>query len=145
MNCPKCDVALIAATRHGIAVQACPTCDGMWFDSQEFKQLENEAFHLDEHAKGTLVFSATPTDLKCPTCADPLKRFNYRLYDLELELCENGDGYWLDKGEDTRVIEMMKKEERDIDRSQSVEDRWSRMVKHMHSGGFMDKVRDLFR
>jgi Zn-finger nucleic acid-binding protein len=138
-------VPLIAATRHKIAVQACPSCEGMWFDGAEFQQLEDEAFHLDEHAKGTLAFSTTATDLKCPACAEPLKRFNYRLYDLELELCERGDGYWLDKGEDARVIELMRKEEQDIDRSQFAEDRWTRMVRHMHSGGFIEKVRDLFR
>ena len=145
MDCPKCKIALAPATRHKIQVQTCPECKGMWFDSNEPKQLEDESFHLDEHAKGTLAFSTTPTALDCPTCADPLNRFNYRLYDLELELCQNGHGYWLEEGEDTRVMQLMKKEERDIDRSQTVEERWGRMVRHMHTGRFIDRVRDLFR
>jgi len=131
--------------RHGVKVAACPSCKGMWLDPQELKALEDEVFDLDEHAKGTLVFGSTSTAAKCPQCDALLRRFNYRLYDLELEFCENGHGYWLDDGEDTRVLELMKKEEKDIERSQGGEARWASMVKHLHSGSFMDRVRDLFR
>ncbi len=145
MKCPKCDVDLKLEARHRLNVQACPKCNGMWFDKQEFKDLENETFDLDEHAKGTLVFSATPSDLKCPACAAALKRFNYRLYDLELDYCAQGDGYWLDAGEDDRVLDLMRTEEKGIDRSFDAEARWGAMIKHMHSGGFIEKVRELFR
>jgi Zn-finger nucleic acid-binding protein len=117
----------------------------MWFDPQKFQALEDKAFHLDQHAKGTLAFSATDTELRCPECANPLKRFNYRLYDLEIELCDNGHGYWLDDGEDTRVLELMKKEEQSIDRSFTAEESWAGLVKHLHSGSLLDRVRDLFR
>ena len=145
MNCPKCAVELQTATRHGVKVASCPSCKGMWFDPQELKALEDEVFDLDEHAKGTLVFSSTPTTAKCPQCDALLRRFNYRLYDLELEFCENGHGYWLEDGEDTRVLELMKREEKDIERSQGAEAMWATMVRHMHSGTFLDRVRDLFR
>ncbi len=145
MNCPKCNSELAPATRHKIVVHGCATCKGMWFDPQEFKQLEDEVFDLDEHAKGTLVFSSTPTSAKCPQCEALLRRFNYRFYDLEMEFCEAGHGYWLEEGEDTRVLELMKQEERDIERSQSAEERWSQTVRRMHSGTFIDRVRDLFR
>jgi Zn-finger nucleic acid-binding protein len=117
----------------------------MWFDPQKLKALEDETFRHDQHAKGTLVFSSTATDIRCPECAAPLKRFNYRSYDLEIELCDRGHGYWLDDGEDTRVLELMKREEQGIDRSFTAEDKWAGMVKHLHSGSFLDKVRDLFR
>ena len=116
----------------------------MWFDPDKFQALENERFHLDEHAKGTLVFSSEPTEAKCPKCAAGLRRFNYRLYDLELELCTNGHGYWLDKGEDTRVLELMKTEEAGIDRSFDAEHKWKSMVDHLHSGKLLDRLRDLF-
>jgi Zn-finger nucleic acid-binding protein len=117
----------------------------MWFAPQNFATLEDEAFRHDQHAKGTLVFSSTATELRCPECAETLKRFNYRLYDLEIELCRRGHGFWLDEGEDTRVLELMKKEEADLDRSFTAEDRWAGMVKHLHSGSFLDRVRELFR
>ena len=145
MNCPKCKTTLETQTRHKVEVECCPTCRGMWFAPQDLKTLEDEVFRHDEHAKGTLVFSATEAGLQCPECAAPLKRFNYRLYDLEIEMCQDGHGYWLDAGEDTRVLELMKKEEAGIERSFDAEGRWNSMVKHLHSGSFLDRVRDLFR
>lgn len=145
MNCPKCKTPLEVQTRHKVKVECCPSCKGMWFDPQKLETLEDEVFRHDEHAKGTLVFSSAETELRCPECAEILKRFNYRLYDLEIELCRRGHGYWLDEGEDTRVLELMKKEEADIDRSFTAEDRWAGMVKHLHSGSFFDRVRELFR
>lgn len=145
MNCPKCKTALEVQTRHKVKVECCPSCKGMWFSPQELKTLEDEAFHFDQHAKGSLVFSATQAQLQCPECSAALKRFNYRLYDLEIEMCQQGHGYWLDEGEDTRVLELMKKEEAGIDRSFVAEGRWASMVKHLHSGSFLDRLRELFR
>ncbi len=145
MKCPKCHTDLTPATRHRIEVDLCNNCKGMWLARDELKQLEDEVFDLDEHAKGTLVFSATPTAAPCPQCEAPLKAFSYRLYDLELEYCEDGHGFWLDAGEDDRVLELIKKEEAGIDRSFNAEHKWGQAVKHLHSGSFLSKVRDLFR
>jgi Zn-finger nucleic acid-binding protein len=138
-------VELAPAVRHGIKVQSCPACKGSWFSSQEFKALEDRAFDLDEHAKGTLVFNPEPTTQACPECGAALTRFNYRDYDLEIEFCQQGHGYWLQEGEDSRVLKLMASEERAIDRSQSAEDRWAATVRHMHGPSFMSRVRDLFR
>lgn len=145
MNCPKCKTPLETQTRHKVAVECCPSCKGMWFDPQTLKTLEDEAFRHDEHAKGTLAFSATPTVLRCPVCADPLNRFNYRLFDLELELCPRGHGYWLEEGEDSRVLQLMKTEEAGVDRSFTAEQKWAGLVRHLHSPSFLDRIRDLFR
>lgn len=145
LNCPKCNVALTTTIRHRIPVASCPSCKGAWFSKQQFKALEDEVFDLDEHAKGTLVFSSAPTSILCPECAVALRRFSYRLYDLELEFCENGHGYWLEEGQDSRVLELMKTEEKAIDRSQSAEEKWASTVKHLHSSSLMSSIRDLFR
>jgi Zn-finger nucleic acid-binding protein len=125
-------------------VEACPSCHGAWFDPAKFKALEDETFHLDEHAKGTLVFRSTETDARCPSCEALLRRFEYRLYDLEIEMCTAGHGYWLDEGEDTRVLQLMKQEEAGIDRSFDAERRWAKLVDHLHSGSLIDQVRRLF-
>ena len=93
----------------------------------------------------TAPVASLPTDAKCPACEALLRQFNYRLYDLEIELCENGHGYWLEAGEDDRVLALMKREEADIDRSQDAEASWSSFMKHMHSGTLLSKLRDLFR
>lgn len=145
MKCPKCNVDLVPTVRHKVDMSLCPSCKGMWLDAQELDQLENEAFDLGEDEKGTLVFDPAPTTLKCPACASLLQRFNYHAYDLEMELCPNQHGYWLDAGEDTRVLELMQDEERGYERSVRAEVQWGRMMQRMRTGSFLIKLKDLFR
>lgn len=144
MKCPKCNVDLKPAIRHKLQVNSCPSCSGMWLEHQELDQLENEVFDFGEHAKGTLVVDLTATTDKCPECATPLKKFRYRFYDLEMELCENEHGYWLEQDEDTRVLELMSKEEKELKSKLRAEDRWAAMLKHMRSRSFFSRLRDLF-
>ncbi len=144
MKCPTCKTDLVPTVRHKIAVKTCSSCQGMWFERQELDELEDEAFDFGEDAKGTLVFSSTPTTAPCPECNAPLRRFRYRLYDLEMDFCENQHGYWLDADEDTRVLELMKKEEAETKRKVIAEDQWAMTLKRMRKGSFLSKVRDLF-
>lgn len=145
MQCPKCNVELTPAVRHKLTVGCCPSCKGMWLEARELGELEDEVFDFGEHAKGTLVVDATPTADKCPACRAALQRFRYRFYDLQMELCPSGHGYWLEDNEDTRVLELMGREEQDLKRKLRAEDRWASLLKHMRSRSFFDKLRDLFR
>jgi len=132
-------------TRHKIEVNRCQSCKGMWLEYQELDQLEDEVFDFGEHAKGTLICGSTPTTAKCPECSALLKRFRYRFYDLEMDFCENQHGFWLEDDEDTRILELMKKEETNYQRKLLAEDKWTATLKHMRSGSFLSKVRELFR
>ncbi len=144
MKCPNCKSDLVPTVRHKLQVMSCPSCKGMWLEHQELDELEDEVFDFGEDAKGTLVFSSTPTTAQCPECNAPLKRFRYRLFDLEMDFCENQHGYWLDADEDTRVLELMKKEEADTKRKVRAEDQWATTLKRMRKGSFLSRVRDLF-
>lgn len=145
MKCPKCNVDLVPAVRHKVNMSVCPSCKGMWLDAQELDQLENEAFDLGEDEKGTLVYDATPTTAGCPECGAPLQRFNYHAYALVLEFCPNQHGYWLEADEDERVLQLMKKEEQDFNRSVRADMQWSRTLQHLRSGSFLSKLKNLFR
>ncbi len=145
MQCPRCHVELAPTERHKIMVQLCPNCRGMWLDHQELDQLEDEVFDFGEHAKGTLIADSRPTSDACPVCGQHLQRFRYRFYDLEMEFCEQQHGYWLEADEDTRVLELMKQEEAHLERKLLAEDKWSRLLRQMRSGSFIDKLRGLFR
>lgn len=145
MKCPKCNIDLVAAVRHKVPVQACPSCKGMWFTRQELEELEDEAFDFGEHAKGTLIPSSTPTTLKCPECGSALRRFEYRFYELEMDFCENLHGYWLEDDEDTRVLELMRQEEKEMKVKLRAEDRWAATLKRMRSGSLLERLRDVFR
>ena len=145
MKCPKDSAELVRKTRHGVPAAECPNCKGLWIERGDFEKLEDEAFDLGDHAKGTMVFGTEPTDHPCPECDAPLRAFSYRLFDLELELCENEHGYWLDAGEDDRVLELMRVQEANVARSVQAEDRWTSLLNHLRSGSFLERMRDLFR
>ena len=65
----------------------------------------------------------------------------YRLYDLPLEFCEQGHGYFLDAGEDERVLNLMRDEEKRVKRSERAESRWAKHLSRMRTQGFFDKLR----
>jgi Zn-finger nucleic acid-binding protein len=73
-----------------------------------------------------------------------LQRFRYRLYDSEMDFCPNQHGYWLDDDEDTRVLELMKREEANLTRKLLAEDKWALTLRHMRSPSFFSKLREWF-
>ncbi|HEX7324401.1 MAG TPA: zf-TFIIB domain-containing protein [Rhodanobacteraceae bacterium] len=144
MKCPKCKVELVQTVRHKVDMQTCPSCKGMWLDARELDQLENETFDLGEDEKGMLVYDAMSTTQPCPVCAADLKRFNYHAYALQMDVCPNQHGFWLDAGADDEVLKLMRDEERGYKRSASADAQWSRTLQHMRSGSFLEKLKDLF-
>jgi hypothetical protein len=143
MKCPNCDAELAPAHLNGVDVELCPACHGSWLTREELEQLEDRTFDLGDDVKGTLVFSSEASGRKCPECSQPMRSFAYRLYDLELELCPDGHGYWLDANEDRRVMDLMKEEEARLKRSQHAEQHWTSHLRHLRSGSFIDKLRGL--
>lgn len=138
MNCPKCNSELTKKYYKGMfEVDSCPNCRGMWLDLYELDKLEDVVFDEDAH-KGSLIHFKTRTEFSCPQCGSRLDEFQYRLYDLKLEACtENDHGFWLDTGEDARVMEIMQKRASDTQRKLSAETEWKQMLKVMHS--FLEK------
>jgi len=39
MNCPVCDAKLRAVEKHGVEVDICPDCKGVWLDRGELEKL----------------------------------------------------------------------------------------------------------
>jgi len=143
MKCPKCNVELKTQNDRGVQVEACPNCQGMWLTPAELDQLENEAFS-NEANKGSLYVTSYETEFKCPVCSAPLKEFDYRFFDLQIECCPE-HGYWLDKDEDNQILELMRGEEDRIERKFGTEDSWTKYINHLRSPSFFNKVKDLFR
>jgi Zn-finger nucleic acid-binding protein len=143
MKCPVCSTDLTQTKRNGVQMEICPSCQGMWLTRQELTQLEDEVFDFGDDEKGSLMLGSDATTLKCPQCFKVLKSFQYRLYDLDMDFCEDGHGFWLTADEDNRVLELMKKEEKDLGRKVLAEDRWAAHMRHLQSGSFMDELNDL--
>ena len=123
MNCPRCAVDLTLEKHKGIDIDRCPNCEGLWLDHVELDQLEDTAFDKDE-LKGMMEYNTRASDINCPVCGATMNTFNYRAYNLPIDTCEEEHGYWLDKGEDRRVIEIMKQRIKDLDRKNKAEAQW---------------------
>lgn len=116
-----------------IEVDSCPGCRGMWLDFNELDKLEDVTFDDDGH-KGSMVHFQSKTNNPCPMCGVGMDEFQYRLYDLKLDFCsQNGHGFWLDAGEDERVLELMRQRAKDIQRKVDAESAWGQTLKKMHS------------
>jgi Zn-finger nucleic acid-binding protein len=145
MHCPRCNVELEVEQYKEIEIDRCPNCQGMWLDYPELDQLEDIAFDVDE-LKGTMVYSPRTSELLCPRCKQPMKAFEYRAYyDLELDFCPGEHGFWLDAGEEKRVLELMRQTEKDLKRKATAEAEWANFLRKAGSKSFFDKVKGLFR
>jgi Zn-finger nucleic acid-binding protein len=114
-------------------VESCPNCHGMWLDFNELDRLEDVVFDEDDH-KGSLVHRQAATVHPCPYCSALLQEFQYRLYDLRLDYCAELDhGFWLDAGEDVRVMGLMALRAKEIQRKIDAESEWRQILKKMHS------------
>ena len=74
-----------------------------------------------------------------------MRWFRYRQYDLELDFCEAEHGFWLDKGEEKRVEEIMEQRVKNLKRSASAEVEWGKFLGDINSRSFLDKLKGLFR
>jgi Zn-finger nucleic acid-binding protein len=112
----------------------------MWLDHHELDELEDRAFDVDEW-KGTLVFERVATSLPCPRCGTQMKRFRYRYFNLELDFCEQAHGYWLDKGEERQILELMRKTKASALRKLKAEDRFRRFRYYLDHPGFLETLK----
>ena len=133
MDCPRCERSTLMTEMHfEIEVDICSNCHGLWLDYHEMDQLEDQAFDQDD-MKGTMVYAKRDSDISCPKCRHLMNTFNYRAYDLAIDFCDNGHGFWLDHGEEKRVLELMQKRVKDLKRSVSAENEWTNFLKGITS------------
>ena len=144
MDCPRCSIELKDQMYRGVEVDKCPRCEGMWLDHPELGELEDTVVG-DDIVKGSMFFRSEGSDLLCPTCGAHMHWFRYRHYDLELDLCEAEHGFWLDKGEEKRVLEIMEQRPKDLKRSAGAEVQWGKFLSGINKKSFLDKAKDLFR
>ena len=77
-----------------------------------------------DELKGMMEYNPRASDIDCPVCGARMTTFNYRAYNLPIDTCKEEHGYWLDKGEDQKVIDTMKQRIKDLDRKNKAEAQW---------------------
>ena len=142
MICPRDRNELHSESEHGIVVDRCHACQGAWYDYDELAELEATVAG-DEQRIGTIEYAKHQSVLSCPACNETMHAFNYRAYNLELDACAEGHGFWLDAGEAERVQAIMKERVRDLRRAGSAQKAWAR-AKGRGGGGVIDQIKNLF-
>ena len=118
---------LVEEKHAGIEVDHCPTCNGRWLDHDELDALEGTVAGEEDRA-GTIEYATRSGELKCPVCGKPMRAFNYRAYNLELDACEDEHGFWLDAGEEGGVRDIIEERVRGLRRASTAEEAWGRML-----------------
>lgn len=111
--CPDCSLNMSAQIFHGLALDVCPQCAGIWFDQDELSALLNNdprcLIELEEKTVPTpnhQTFGG-PTRIECPDCSESLDEYHY-LYSSSLILnsCPECGGIWVQEGELKKLIEI---------------------------------------
>lgn len=144
MLCPECKAELKDDSFRGLAIKRCTQCAGSWLDLPEMNELEDTVYPYADDTKGTMIFNTYKGDFNCPVCQEQMQRFNYRFYDLVINFCPK-DGYWLEKGEEDRVLDLIKEEAKDMVEDAKLQDKWANTITHIRSPNFVDRIKGLFQ
>ena len=128
MKCPRDGTDLVVEKHQGIEVDHCPACNGRWLDQHELDALEATAEPDPDIRRATIEYAKRTGDLPCPVCQKPMRAFNYRAYNLELDTCEDEHGYWLDAGEEGRVRDIIEDRVRGLERAATAEASWGKFL-----------------
>ena len=144
MDCPRCNIELKDEHYKGMEIDRCSQCEGMWLNHHELGQLEDTVVEA-KSSKGTMWMRSFGGDLACPRCQEKMNWFRYRRFDMEIDHCPAEHGFWLDSGEEKRVLEIMEERNKDLKRSSSAQEDWHKFLSNVGKRPFLDKVKDLFR
>ncbi len=103
-NCPECREALNPERFHGVDLDVCTECAGLWFDPSELRKLITAdpiaALSLDDHIVREIKHGPVPPHpiqpLQCPDCAVPLTPFHYEYNSpVLMNACQDCGGFWM--------------------------------------------------
>ena len=143
LKCIEDGSVLQPARISGEPAMRCSECGRAWLSAEAFHNMEESAFDPDM-VKGQMRYGEHPVEHVCPHCGQQMTRFRYRGYNLELEACPEDAGFWLDKGEERHVQDVMKRRTRNLRRSAGAQRDWNRATRGENQS-FFGKLRDLFR
>ena len=144
LTCPRDGAELVTGRDGGIEAERCPTCNGSWLDHDELDQLEATVAPDEEQRRATIEYAKRPSELNCPVCGEPMRAFNYRAYNLELDACEHEHGFWLDAAEESRVRDIVQERVRGLGRATSAQEAWGRLIGRAGQRSVWDKIKGIF-
>lgn len=110
--CPRCDVSLFRGSAHGVLLNGCGLCGGIWIDNAS----ATRAMKSYDRAVVTMASTAgrratTQPDrsasVRCAECREPTQRVKVSRFQIPVDYCDR-HGTWFDKGELTTVLESLR-------------------------------------
>jgi Zn-finger nucleic acid-binding protein len=117
--CPRCDAPLKGDVYYGLRLDVCQTCDGIWFDADEFSNLmQRDIENIRPLQKlvgaGKVNMDAvleTRNVLMCPACYLPMEGQQFGgSSGVRIERCPQCKGVWVDAGELVLIAQFLAKE-----------------------------------
>jgi Zn-finger nucleic acid-binding protein len=109
LACPRCDAPLFAARRHGVRIDACGGCGGVWLSSDDAHRMLQQKTRAPAElarkaAANARVLSVKPGTIACPECKTELSRTVVPPSGVEIDVCA-AHGTWFDRSELERVVD----------------------------------------
>jgi membrane associated rhomboid family serine protease len=113
MRCPSCDAQLEGHKYHGLAIDVCRNCGGIWFDPEELKEFIGHFIRdrddlpeaqIDLNKDVLPAYRISEPVMTCPRCQRQMKKSNYA-YDSNviLDKCPSCGGIWTEGGEIDKI------------------------------------------
>jgi Zn-finger nucleic acid-binding protein len=118
MICPVCKTDMVVVEYHGIELDFCTLCEGVWFDAGELElvfkthrsEQEIDTFFTDMMKKPNA--GAMEKVKKCPLCGRKMDKKDIGdSPHILIDACGKGHGLWFDGGEVVQFAEYMRNKE----------------------------------
>jgi Zn-finger nucleic acid-binding protein len=98
-----------------VEIDRCAQCGGTWFDRGELQKAKDatdpdlswmdfDLWREEDH------FQISPGARPCPKCQVPMATIAYGDTGVEIDVCPQCQGIWLDQGEFERIVEALEQE-----------------------------------
>lgn len=96
MKCPRCKCELKQGTvrKSNVKIDYCPRCKGFFLDKGELEKISKVAIQ-----ELGISPEATQSRTLCPACEGWMFAFDYPQTFVDIDMCKQCKGLWLDPGE----------------------------------------------
>ncbi len=108
-ECPRCQIPLSETILHGVAVDYCSKCLGIWFEKEELRWAKDKKdkdlawLDIDLWDKKE-EFKVVRGVRLCPSCRMPLYEVYYGKSGVVVDVCNLCHGIWLDRAEFKKIM-----------------------------------------
>ena len=114
--CPVCDTEMAVLELHGVEIDYCFSCGGIWLDSGELEELIGDEKKSDEIIQLFKDVTLTNKEKKrpCPICGKAMKKVEVQLENpVIIDKCPKEHGIWFDKDELLKIVNSVNAEGND--------------------------------